>query len=116
MGLYRGEQLAPLLPNMSLKGKDTFRGREVSLLEVALPQGLPARLWFETQTGLLVRIEYGVLGSQLQLDLDDYRDIGGLMVPFTMRQTGSENWTVRCRAVKPNEPIEDGRFKRPASE
>jgi predicted Ser/Thr protein kinase len=116
MGLYRGEQLAPLLPNLSLKGKDTIRGREVSVLEVTLPQGLPARLWFETQTGLLVRIEYGILGSQLQLDLDDYRDIEGLMLPFTMRQTGSENWTVRCRAVKRNEPIEDGRFKQPASQ
>jgi hypothetical protein len=36
------------------------------------------------------------------------------MVPFTLRDTGTENWTVRCREVKRNEPIDDARFKPPA--
>ena len=44
------------------------------------------------------------------------RDIGGLMLPFRLRQTGLENWTLRCREVKWNEPIEDSRFKRPLSQ
>jgi hypothetical protein len=115
LGLYRGEPMATFLPNMSLKGKEAIGSREASVLEVVLPQSPPARLWFETQTGLLVRIQYAMNGSQFQLDFDDYRDIGGLMLPFKLRETGVESWTLRCREVKRNEPIEDGRFKRPAS-
>jgi hypothetical protein len=38
------------------------------------------------------------------------------MVPFKLRQTGAENWIVRCKEARRNEPIEDGRFKRPASQ
>ena len=115
LGLYRGEPMATLLPNMSLKGKEAIGSREACALEAALPQGPPAKLWFDTQTGLLVRIQYAFNGSQFQLDLDDYHDIGGLKLPFKLRQTGLENWTLRCREVKRNEPIEDSRFKRPAS-
>ena len=113
--MYRGESMATLLPNMSLKGKEAIGSREACALEAALPQGPPAKLWFDTQTGLLVRIQYAFNGSQFQLDLDDYHDIGGLKLPFKLRQTGLENWTLRCREVKRNEPIEDSRFKRPAS-
>jgi hypothetical protein len=116
LGLYRGEPITTFLPKMSLKGKEAVGSREANVLEAALPQGPPARLWFETRTGLLVRIQYAFNGSQFQLDLDDYRDIGGLMLPFKLRQTGLENWTLQCREVQRNEPIEDGRFKRPASQ
>ncbi len=117
LGLYRGDPIATLLPSLALKAKDTIRDREVTVLEAALPQGPPLRLWFETETGLLVRIECAIAnGIQLQLDFDDYRDIGGLIVPFTLRETGTENWTVRCSEIKRNEPIEDAAFKQPASQ
>ena len=52
----------------------------------------------------------------LQLDWEDYRDVGGLMVPFTVREAGTENWLIQCSEVKRNEPIEDNRFKRPTSQ
>src|ERR1035441_7153234 len=81
-----GEPMATLLPNMSLKGKETIGSREACALEAALPQGPPAKLWFDTQTGLLVRIQYAFNGRQFQLDLDDYHDIGGLKLPFKLRQ------------------------------
>ena len=72
------------------------------------------RLWFDTRTGLLVRMEYGASSAVLQLDWADYRDIRGLMVPFKWREAGTENWVVECREVERNEPIDDVRFARPA--
>jgi hypothetical protein len=77
--------------------------------------GQSARLWFDTTTWLLVRIESSIGSAVLQLDWADYRDIGGLMVPFKWREAGTENWVVECSEVKRNEPIEDAVFARPAS-
>ena len=107
-GIYRGDRLATLLPKMSLKSQEPISGGDAYVVEVALP-GQPPRLWFNTRTGLLVRIEYTVGSSVMQMDCDDYRDVGGLMLPFKLRQTGSENWTIQCSEVKLNQPIEDGR-------
>ena len=114
-GIYRGDPLATLLPKMSLKGQEPISGGQACVVEVALP-GQPPRLWFNTQTGLLVRIEYTVGSNVMQMDCDDYRDVGGLRVPFKLRQTGSENWTTQCSEVKRNEPIEDAMFKRPVGQ
>lgn len=83
------------------------------MIEVAWP-GQSPRLRFDTQTGLLIRIECGVGSVVLQLDWADYRDIGGLMVPFKWREAGTENWSVKCTEVKRNEPIDDAVFARPA--
>ena len=83
------------------------------MIEVAWP-GQSPRLWFDIQTGLLIRIESGIGSAVLQLDWADYRDIGGLMVPFKWREAGTENWVVQCREVKRNEQIDDTIFARPA--
>jgi hypothetical protein len=58
IGLYRGEQLATLLPNRSLKGKETIGNREVCVLEVALPQGPPPRLWFARHSDTALLLEW----------------------------------------------------------
>ena len=113
LSLYRGDALMPFVPNMSLKGTEPFGGGQAYVVAVALPSLAP-RFWFDTRTGLLVRIEYEVAGTVMQLDFGDYRDIGGLMVPFNIREAGTESWTIQCREVKRNEPIEDSTFKRPA--
>jgi hypothetical protein len=113
ISVYRGDPLTPLLPKMSLKGTEPVAGGQAYVIEVALP-GQSPRLWFDTRTGLLIRIECKVRSIVLQLDWDDYRDIGGLMVPFKWREAGTENWSVECTEVKRNEPIDDAVFARPA--
>jgi serine/threonine protein kinase len=112
-GVYRGDALAMLLPNASLKGLEPIGNGKAFVVETTLP-GKPLRLWFDEQTGLLVRIEYTIDRNVMQMDCDDYRDVGGLMVPFKLRQTGSENWTIECSAVKLNEPVDDDAFARPS--
>ena len=111
--IYRGDPLTPLLPQMTYKGKEPIGGGQAYVVEVALP-GQPPRLWFDTNTGLLVRMEYRIGSAVLQLDWADYRDIGGLMVPFKWREAGTENWVVECREVERNEPIDDASFSPPA--
>ena len=114
ISLLRGDPLTPFIPSMSLKGKEPFGRGQAYVVAVALPGQTP-RLWFDTETGLLVRMEYEFNRIVLQLDFSDYRDIGGLMVPFNMREAGTESWTVQCSEVKLNEPIDDAVFARPAT-
>jgi hypothetical protein len=54
--------------------------------------------------------------STVKLDMDDYRSVDGLMIPFRMRRT--EKGTViriRLTQVKNNPPIDDEVFVKPAS-
>jgi hypothetical protein len=113
ISIYRGDSLTWLLPQMTYKGTEPIGGGQAYVVEIALP-GQPPRLWFDIKTGLLVRMEYGAGSAVLQLDWADYRDIGGLMVPFKWREAGTENWVVECSEVKRNEPIDDAVFARPA--
>ena len=89
--------------------------REACVVAVAWP-GKPPRLWFDTQTGRLVRVEYTIGRMVEKMDFGDYRGIGGLIVPFRLRESGSENFSVECREVRRNEPIDDSRFTRPATQ
>ena len=114
IALLRGDSLTPLLPKMTFKGQEPMGGGRAYVVEVAL-LGSPPRLWFDTQTGLLVRIECRAGSVMLQMDWDDYRDVGGLLVPFKIRQAGTENWVIQCSEVKLNEPIDDAAFARPPS-
>ena len=113
VSLYRGDPLTPLLPQMRFKGQEPIGGARAYVVEVALP-GQSARLWFDTKTGLLVRTECGTGSIVMQMDWEDYRDIGGLMVPFRVREAGTENWTIECSEVKLNAPIDDAAFARPS--
>ncbi len=112
VNLYRGDSLAPQLPKMSLKATEPIGGAQAYVVEVAVSTP-PPRLWFNTRTGLLGRIECGAGSTVMQIDWDDYRDIGGLMVPFKLREAGTENWLIQCTEVKRNEPIDDSTFARP---
>jgi len=111
--VYRGDSPTSLVPLMKFRSTEPIGSGQAYVVEVALP-GQPPRLWFDTKTGLLVRMEYGAGAAVLQLDWADYRDIGGLVVPFTWREAGTENWVVECSEVKRNEPIDDAVFARPA--
>ena len=104
--LYRGDTLPAGLPNLSLKGTEPIGSGQAYVIEVGLP-GQSARLWFDATTWLLVRIESSIGSAVLQPDWGDYRDIGGLWVPFKWREAGTENWVVECSEVKRNEPIVD---------
>jgi hypothetical protein len=111
--VHRGDPLTPWLSQMRFKGKEPIGGGQAYVVEVVSLRP-PPQLWFDTSTGLLLRIEYRAGSAVLQLDWADYRDIGGLMVPFKWREAGTENWVIECSEVKRNDPIDDAIFARPA--
>ena len=81
----------------------------------------PIRLYFDEQSGLLVRlVRFGdtALGwLPTQIDYADYRDAGGVKIPYrwTLART-SGRFTIQITEVKENVPVDEGKFVKPAPE
>jgi photosynthetic reaction center cytochrome c subunit len=79
----------------------------------------PIQLYFDEQSGLLVRmVRYGetALGRMpTQIDYDDYRDAGGVKIPYqwTLARPGGR-FTIKIKDVKENVPVDDAKFVKPA--
>jgi hypothetical protein len=94
-------------------------GRNVQVLQGTNPGELPVNLYFDEESGLLVRTlrwSRTVVGTiPTQTDYSDYRDVGGIKMPFHMLVTwtnGQNN--IDLTEVRPNVAIEAARFARPA--
>jgi hypothetical protein len=70
-------------------GKDQIDGHDVVLVRMALDEGINVLLAFDAQSGLLRRQTLNrptFLGPDPeQTDYDDYRDVGGVKVPFLVK-------------------------------
>jgi photosynthetic reaction center cytochrome c subunit len=77
------------------------------------------RLYFDMQTGLLIRAVTNmnsVLGSFPETtDFDDYRDVSGLKVAATVHLLSPEgDRTYKFDQIEANTPVEDAKFQQPA--
>lgn len=76
------------------------------------------RVYFDKQSGLLLR-SYTTMQSVLgafpeETNYDDYRDVSGVKVPYTIRLLSPEgNRTYKWSQVDANVPVEDSRFTKP---
>jgi photosynthetic reaction center cytochrome c subunit len=81
----------------------------------------PVRFYFDKNSGLLVReVRYAetALGRMpTQIDYADYRDSGGVKIPFrwTLSRPNGR-FTIQVADVQNNVPIDDARFAKPAGE
>lgn len=98
---------------------ETWNGHECYVLRETAPGGIFERLYFDKQTGLLVRrviivrTLFGLLPSNW--NLSDYRDVNGVKIPFT---TVDDRWdgefSFNADSIQLNVPLEDGKFQKPA--
>jgi len=76
------------------------------------------RLYFDAQTGLLLR-SYTTMQSVLgafpeETNYDDYRDVTGVKIPYTVRVVSAEgNRTYKWAQVDANAPVDDSKFTKP---
>jgi hypothetical protein len=102
-----------VLPGEAIAGRATY-------LVTAQGAGVPpVRLYFDQQTGLLLRqIRYAQtpLGrNPTQIDYADYRDTGGVKIPYqwTLTRTNG-SFVIRIASVQQNVPIDERLFVLPA--
>jgi outer membrane lipoprotein-sorting protein len=107
-------------PKMTLTGKSKVGEHEVYVIEATTPEGTPEKFYFDTQTGLLLRVDSERESPQGKIKvesyLEDYKEVDGIKIPFTSRQnTEAMSFTLKFSEVKHNVSIEDTKFKRPAN-
>lgn len=115
---YKEISLKEMYPTMKPGGKTTVREKEAYVIEAGSRSGHPEKLYFDVQTGLLVR-RYReaktVLGPfPLQTDYEDYQVVDGVKLPLTIRWSmPGRVWGRRIAEVKHNVSIEDEQFDAP---
>jgi len=81
--------------------------------------GVTEQLLFDRESGLLVRRSVRLATPMgelaVQVDYDDYRPVDGVQTPFEVRVTDWESVSVqKFSEVAHNQPVDPGRFARPA--
>ncbi len=109
-----------LFKEFEVKSVDTIDGRKATKLVAKNEDKPPAELWFDEQSGLLVRMMRYVdtpLGTNpTQVDIGDYRDADGVKVPFrwtVARPSG--HFTIQIDDSRQNVPVDDASFEKPAA-
>ncbi len=96
----------------------TIGDRDVQVAQGTGPGGLLATLYFDSESGLLVRlIRYSdsIVGrTPTQIDYSDFREVGGIQMPFKWTVSwldGKENFDIK--EIQVNVPIDAAKFSKP---
>jgi photosynthetic reaction center cytochrome c subunit len=115
---HRNEQLDALDPGLAVTGVQTMNGRRALVLQGTLAQDQIERLYFDADTGFLVRrltltpTPFGLLPEQTEYD--DYRAIGAVKLPFLIRRsTPSFSNTQKYDEITLNVTVDAAMFRRP---
>src|SRR5215813_585433 len=110
-------KLKELYPKMALIGQARVGSHTAYCIEATPTEGDPIKLYFEAQTGLLVRIDSiseNVSKGKIPEETyyEDYREVDGIKLPFTIRMP-TNKYTFKVNEVRHNVPIEEAKFKSP---
>jgi len=112
-------QIKQFLTDLRVGFPDTIDGHDVQVVQGRGPRNLLVTLYFDKQSGLLVReIRYGrtpIGRVPSQVDYSDYRAVDGIKFPFQYKFSwldGRDNY--QLTDVKINVPIEATRFGKPS--
>jgi outer membrane lipoprotein-sorting protein len=115
---YRELHLKDFYAEMKVTGTEKVKGRDAWVVEAKPKEGSPERLYFDSSSGLLLQRNY--LGNTWQgpteiwAFYEDYRDVDGIKLPFTIRQVNSDI-ILRIAEVQHNVPLEEAKFKKPSN-
>jgi photosynthetic reaction center cytochrome c subunit len=105
---------------MRLRGTEKVGDREAYVIENATDTKTD-RYYFDSQTGLLLRKitlnKTVIMPFPEQLDFEDYRDVDGVKMPFTIRYSAIDtydSWTRTFTEIKRNVAVEDTSFVIPS--
>jgi hypothetical protein len=127
--LYQSLDLKKQFPNLKVDHMEKLNGHDAYVLVDNSAGGNPERLFFDTQTGLLLREETLVPTSigdnPIAVEYDDYRNTGGgVKFPFVIRNIPGAPYTlyslvshstIRVQKVQNNVAVDDAKFAKPQS-
>jgi photosynthetic reaction center cytochrome c subunit len=110
---------APTSQSSVLQGAVANQNHVVDVVQGTGPRGLLVTLYFDQQTGLLLReLRYGLspIGRvPTQIDFADYRDVNGIKLPFRMTFAWLDGRdAIVLDEIRTNGPVDEAKFGRPA--
>jgi len=103
----------------SLQQGSTDQSHLVDVVQGTGPRGLLVTLYFDRQTGLLLReLRYGsspIGRVPTQIDFADYRDVNGIKLPFRLTYAWLDGRdSIVLNEIQTNVPVDEAKFGRPA--
>jgi len=107
-------------PKMEVKGKEKVGSSEAYVIEATPDEGAPEKLYFDVNTGLIVRHDLEVEGPQgkmaTEVYTDDYKVVDGVKIPHTLKQVNPMfAMTMKFTEIKTNVEIDEAKFNKPSN-
>ena len=107
-------------PDLRIVGIERLDDRDAYVLQGRMDSLTTRRAYFDVVTGLLRReittTETLLLPLEEQVDYDDYRDVGGVQLPFRVRTSDGAPYSTTTRTIleiRRNIPVADTVFRPP---
>lgn len=118
---YRPLHLTKIYSKLTVTGVDKAGDHDVYVVEASSGSGDPDKLFFDKDSGLLVRSSLTQHTPQgavtVQEELTDYRDTDGVKMPFAIKQsTPQVEFTIKVTEVHHNVSFDDAQFAKPAAQ
>ena len=115
---YAPLSLKKLYPKMTLRGQQPVGNRPSYLVEADPGDGSLRRMYFDSDTGLLVRndLEYDTQQGRRVFSwyFEDYRDVDGIKVPFVRRQPNpGADFISTITEIHHDVSVDDSKFAKP---
>jgi len=114
------EPVTTLPDSARVTGKETVDGHEAWMVTAAIDDHTRQRIWFDASTGLPVRrlitVDSPVGRIPTQTDFDDYREVDGVKLPFTLKVSsvnGGQNATRKYSSIELGKAIDATMFDAP---
>jgi len=117
---YRVLHLPERYTRMRVRGREKVRDRDVYVVVATTPDHNSERLYFDVETGLLLRsVMYipTMIGAIPETtDYDDYRAVDGVKIPFKVHREQLQGFEASTRTfteIKLNVPVDETKFNKP---
>ena len=118
--VFSAGKIRSLFESMKLQNNARLSGREVRVIEGKPPKGPAEKLYFDVENGLLLRWDMARRQANrstvfVKVHLEDYKDVGGVKVPFRVRFVfESFNFVIQVEQLVHNVAIDDSIFRKPS--
>jgi hypothetical protein len=105
---------------MEVKGREKVGSSDAYVIEATPADGGPEKLYFDVNTGFLVRRDAEVEGPQGKMATesytDDYKAVDGVKIPHLVKQVNPMYAvTMKLTEVKSNVEIDEAKFNKPSN-
>jgi len=109
-----------IFDEVRVMASEKIDGRDVDVVQGLRPDKPPVKFYFDRESGLLLRMvrytETAVGLNLTQIDYADYRDSGGVKIPYrwtVARPRGQ--FTIQVESAQQNVPVDEQKFAPPAA-